>query len=175
MKYFKSIGEPKGMQDVLKNRGDQSKYLMSFAQEILREPSALDSKTKELIAAFTSRLNKCEYCEGSHTVFAISLGIDEELLNKCLNEDYETIKLKPLLDYVKILTTSPSMLNKKNVENVLDGGYTEQELQDAIFVCAAFNMFNRIIEGHGVSKNEDTWLQSSDIINKVGYDGRYFK
>ncbi len=144
--------------------------LLSFAQNLLREESFLSSKDRESIAAFTSNLNGCKFCTGSHKVFALSVGANEEELGKILSQDYSNLKLAPILDYVKKLTLTPSELNAEDVEKVINAGYSEDELKDAVTVCAAFNMFNRIVEGHGVEENSHTWEMSANMINKYGYD-----
>jgi uncharacterized peroxidase-related enzyme len=144
--------------------------LLSFAQNILREDSFLSSTDREIIATFTSSLNKCKFCTGSHRIFAISVGADESQIDKIINQDYQDLKLAPILDYVKKLTLEPSELSQEDVSRVYNAGYSEDELKDAITVCAAFNLFNRIVEGHGVEENSETWLPSAEEINKFGYD-----
>ena len=70
------------------------------------------------------------------------------------------------------MTIAPSSLNSTHVEAVLNAGFSEDQLKEAIVVCAAFNMFNRIVEGHGVEENSNTWMPSVEMINKFGYDQR---
>jgi uncharacterized peroxidase-related enzyme len=156
--------------DVFMENPNRFMPLLSFAQNILREDSFLSSEDRESIAAFTSSLNNCKFCTGSHKVFALSVGANEEDLNKILSQKYSDLKLAPILDYVKKLTLTPSELKPEDVKKVKDAGYSEDELKDAITVCAAFNMFNRIVEGHGVEENSHTWNMSADMINKYGYD-----
>ncbi|NDD86110.1 MAG: peroxidase, partial [Actinobacteria bacterium] len=38
-------------------------------------------------------------------------------------------------------------------------------------VCAAFNLFNRIVEGHGIASHESD-VQDAKMINTHGYDRR---
>ncbi len=40
---------------------DRSRLLASFTEGVMRGPSPLDSGMRELIAAYTSRLNRCLY------------------------------------------------------------------------------------------------------------------
>ena len=63
-----------GIRSVVQERPSKYMMLMSFAQEILREESHLSATDREIIAAYTSRLNGCEFCCGSHTAFAASIG-----------------------------------------------------------------------------------------------------
>jgi uncharacterized peroxidase-related enzyme len=171
---LQSVPSGQTIADVFMQQPNKFMPLLSFAQEILREPGQLDPKDREFIAAFTSSLNSCKFCTGSHKAFAISIGADSSELEDAINGNYEKNKLKTILDYVKVLTITPSSLNNTHVEAVLNAGFSEDQLKEAIVVCAAFNMFNRIVEGHGVEENSDTWAESTEMINKFGYDRRGF-
>ena len=50
-----------GIGNVFQERPNKYMLLMAFAQEVLRETSHLSPTQREVIAAFTSRLNGCEY------------------------------------------------------------------------------------------------------------------
>jgi len=174
-KIFDSLKETSTIVDVFMQRPSKYMMLLSFAQEILREDSFLSKQDRELIATFTSNLNNCKFCTGSHKVFALSVGASEEEVNIALSDNYSGHRLESILDYVKKLTVAPSSITKKDAQKVFDVGFSEDELKDAIAVCAAFNLFNRIVEGHGIQENADTWLPSAEQINKSGYDKRYEK
>lgn len=169
MTHFESIKGARGIRDVFMNRPDKYKQALTLAQELLREPSHLPPLDRELIATYTSFLNGCQYCYGSHKTFCISLGATEEDLDFS-NPQH---RLKPLLEYVRTLTLSPNLTYPHLRDDVLKAGFTEEELKDAIAVCAIFNFFNRIVEGHGIEANADTWDASAHFINEHGYDRRY--
>jgi uncharacterized peroxidase-related enzyme len=172
-KIFNSLDEKSTIVDVFMQRPSKYMMLLSFAQEILREDSFLSKQDRELIATFTSSLNNCKFCTGSHKVFTMSVGLPEEEIDLVLSNNYSGYRLESILDYVKKLTIAPSSITKNDAQKVFDAGFSEDELKDAIAVCAAFNLFNRIVEGHGIQENIDTWLPSAEQINKSGYDRRY--
>lgn len=174
-KVFESLKETSTIVDVFMQRPSKYMMLLSFAQEILRENSFLSKQDRELIATFTSNLNDCKFCTGSHKVFALSVGASEQEIDIALSDNYSGHRLESILDYVKKLTVAPSSITKNDAQKVFDAGFSEDELKDAIAVCAAFNLFNRIVEGHGIQENADTWLPSAEQINKSGYDKRYEK
>ena len=159
---FSSLNETSGIVDIFMSNPKKFGPALALAQEVLREDSALSSKDREIIAAFTSSLNKCRYCTTSHEAFADSLGATEQ--------DKE--RLIPLFAYVEKLTLAPSTLTKDDFNNVIVAGFTEQELTDAITVCAAFNFYNRIVEGHGIQPQND-YSADIEMINNFGYDQRY--
>jgi uncharacterized peroxidase-related enzyme len=172
MTYFDSLKNASEITDVFFQRPNKYMAALTLAQELLREDSYLPSKDRELVAAYTSYLNGCSYCYGSHREFAASLGADEVDLS-IFDSESSAHKLQPILDYVKKLTKSPSSLSQEDKDKVIASGFTEEELKDAIAVCAAFNFFNRIVEGHGIKSNEATYKTSAEMISKHGYDRRY--
>ena len=99
--------------------------------------------------------------------------IIEDIKNVIVDENYTNYFLSSILLYVKKLTLSPSSISQEDKKTVLEAGFTEEQLKDAIAVCAAFNFYNRIVEGHGVEANENTWVSAASMINAHGYDRRY--
>lgn len=171
MTYFNSLENAKGIVDVFMERPNKYAVALTLAQELLREESHLSSLDREIIAAYTSYLNNCAYCHGSHKEFCVSLGATEEDL--AVFTDSHSHRLSPILNYVKVLTLNPSSVNQDLKNSVIEAGFSEDELKDAIAVCAAFNFYNRIVEGHGIEANEDTWKFAADMIKTHGYDKRY--
>lgn len=176
MTYFESLKDAKGITDVFMERKDKYLPALVLAQEFLREESYLLAKDRELIAAYTSKLNGCKYCCSSHVTFAVSCGITEDEITLVVtNENVSEHPLGPILAYVRKLTLDPSSLTQEDADAVLNDGFTENELKDAIAVCALFNFYNRIVEGHGIEQGTaEDHKDSADIINEIGYDGRYF-
>ena len=160
--FFSYLNEKSGIMDIFMKNYKKYSGALTLAQEVLREPSSLSPKDREIIAAYTSKINGCRYCHGSHEEFSKSLGASDSDANR----------LGPILKYVKKLTLSPSSLTKSDYDQVLDNGFTEEELDDAIAVCAAFNFYNRIVEGHGIQPQQN-YVKDNQMINSVGYDQRY--
>lgn len=161
-----------GIGTVFRERPTKYMMLLTHAQEILREPSHLSAADREVIAAYTSKLNGCRYCRGSHAAFAASLGASDADLAMVDTGDINGHRLEVLLDYVRKLTLAPSTISQSDKEAVHADGFTEDELKDAIAVCAAFNLFNRIVEGHGIAPHDD-YTADVAMINTHGFDRRY--
>ena len=170
---FQNIStHPAGIVGVFQERPQKYMMLLALAQEVLREQSHLSPVQREVIAAYTSRLNGCEYCCGSHTAFAESLGATEEDVKVINGGDTDGHPLAALLAYVKKLTMAPYSISEDDKQAVHSAGFSEDELKDAIAVCAAFNLFNRIVEGHGVVPH-NSYDEDVKMINTKGYDLRY--
>jgi uncharacterized peroxidase-related enzyme len=169
---FSTLHEGRGgIVSVFMERPQKYMALLSVAQELLRETSHLSPADREVIAAFTSRLNGCDYCCGSHTAFAQSLGATASDVKAIQSGEPAGHRLEALLAYVKKLTLAPSTISESDKQTVHDAGFSEDELKDAIAVCAAFNLFNRIVEGHGIAPH-DNYDESVKMINAHGYDRR---
>ena len=108
--------------------------------------------------AFCSLLNSCDFCFGAHKNVCMALGVDEGLFLK-LVDDIDTApvsdKLKPILKYVRKLTLTPDRMTDDDAKACYRVGWNEEDLTIAITVCASWNWFNRMIEGHGIDKKWD--------------------
>jgi uncharacterized peroxidase-related enzyme len=173
MPYFDSLPSSAGITDVFFERPVTYKTALTLAQELLRESLNLSPIDRELIATYTSYLNKCEYCFSSHKHFALSVGATKDDL-KIFEDNYDgTHRLQPILEYVKTLTLSPGSLTISDKDKVIAAGFTDDMLKDAIGVCAIFNFYNRIVEGHGIKPTQSSWDSTSEYISVHGYDRRY--
>ena len=125
----------------------------AYTQELLRGPSPFTIAERELIAAFVSALNQCDFCHNTHMQTALAYGLDEELLSALL-EDIDTApidsRLRPVLHYVKKLTQIPSRMVQADADAVFAAGWNEAALYHAVSVCGLFNFYNRLVEGIGI-------------------------
>lgn len=143
-----------------------------YMQQVMRGPSPLAAGERELIGAFVSRLNGCDYCESSHTKTAQRFGVDASLVAALADDidraDVEA-KLKPLLQFVKQLTLHPDKIDQGDVDAVLEADWDEEAVHAAVQVCAAFNAVNRIVLGLGVEADEATAETAANMLHDKGY------
>lgn len=127
--------------------------LLDYHDRLLRDESPLTVGERELIAAYVSGLNACDFCHGAHAIAASVYGIEVSVL-AALMEAVDTApvddRLKPILAYLKKLTQTPARMTPTDAERVYAVGWSERALFDAICVCALFNMMNRIVLGSGI-------------------------
>ncbi|MGH1480355.1 MAG: carboxymuconolactone decarboxylase family protein [Geminicoccales bacterium] len=140
--------------DVFKTFPDQVLPLLAYHDALLRAEGPIEVGDRELIAAYVSGLNACNFCFEGHKVFARALGIPDGVIDALMTDiDSAPVddKLKPILSYVKKLNELPTRLGQADAKAVYDAGWSERALYDAIQIAALFNMMNRIVEGTGVS------------------------
>ena len=154
MSLFPSLPETPHLADVYKKFPECVKPLLDYHDLLLRGESPLTVAERELIAAYVSGLNACNFCFGAHKIYAEAFGVDETVIDALVTDiDSADVdeKLKPILRYVAKLKTLPPRLTDADAQAVYDAGWSERALFDAIQVAALFNYMNRIIEGTGVS------------------------
>jgi len=138
----------------------------------LRTDSQLAAREKELIAAFVSGLNACQYCYGVHKETAMAFGVDENLIEALL-ADFDNApvdpKLRPILAYARVLTLTPTHALERHVDAVFAAGWSERDLHDAVLTVCLFNFMNRLLEGHGVKGSPDSYSARGRALHDVGY------
>lgn len=156
MNVFPSLPDDPQLSDVFKRFPHTVPPLLDYHDRLLRDPSPLTVAQRELIAAYVSGLNACDFCHGAHVIAARVHGVDEELFGALMTDpDAAPVeeRLKPILAYVRKLTLTPARIAPSDAQKVLDAGWDEQALFDAISVCALFNMMNRIVLGSGITQD----------------------
>jgi uncharacterized peroxidase-related enzyme len=153
MPFFPSLPAKSNIGDLYKLNPETRQPMSQLGRVIMRGDSPLTPAERELIAAFVSGLNRCDYCFGGHSQVAVDLGIGRVVFDKLFN-DIETAplepKLKPILRFVKKLTLEPRSVTQEDADAVFAAGWSERALHDAILVCARFAFMNRLALGHGL-------------------------
>lgn len=163
MAFLPSLPEDVKLLDVFRAYPETARPLLEYHEVLLRGPSPLSVGERELIAAYVSELNGCDYCHRIHSATAEHFGV------QATAADDE--RLRPLLRYVGKLTRSPAAVNDADAEEVFAAGWDEQALHDAVSVCALFNFMNRLVEGLGISADETYVAHSSCRLAAGGYAG----
>ena len=154
-RLFPSLPENAALGDVYRAFPAKLAPLAQYQNNVMRGDSPLSIAERELIAAYVSGLNACDFCHGAHKVHAKAFGIEINVID-ALMDDVETANvddaLKPLLRYAGKLTTTPSRMTEADAQTVYDAGWSEEALFDAIQVCGLFNLMNRVLEGTGITE-----------------------
>ena len=152
-RLFPSLPEDPQLLDLFRRFPHAVQPLLDYHDRLLRDESPLTVGERELIAAYVSGLNACDFCHGAHIIAASVYGIDEALF-AALMANFETApideRLKPILAYVWKLTLTPARIAPGDAARVYAAGWDERALFDVISVCALFNMMNRIVLGAGI-------------------------
>jgi uncharacterized peroxidase-related enzyme len=110
---------------------------------------------KELIAAWTSRVNSCPYCVGTHNYFLLIFGGSEELTQTVqvastpeeLPVDERT---KALLRLVTKVSQAAYKVTDADWVKAGEAGWTNADLLEAVFTAALFNFITRLVDSVGL-------------------------
>ncbi|WP_410672033.1 carboxymuconolactone decarboxylase family protein [Amycolatopsis sp. cmx-4-68] len=174
MSYLKSLPAETRLLEVFRAYPGPARPLLDLHEQVMRADSPLTPGERELIAAYVSGVNSCDYCHGIHTVTAEAFGVPEGLLAAAVRDlDSAPVdeKIRPVLAYVGKLTRTPSRMTEADAEAVFAAGWDERALHDAILVCALFNFMNRMVEGVGLRADEAYATPSGLRLHEVGYAG----
>ncbi len=148
----------KSLVDVFAAFPETSRAIGALHLEIMRRDSAFTKGERELMAAMVSVLNGCSYCAGIHESTAEAFGIEPGLLAEVV-EDIDKAgvddRLKPVLHFVARLAVQPSRMTASDTKTVLEAGWDEQALYDAVCVCALYSFMNRYVDGTGLEAKPD--------------------
>lgn len=125
--------------------------MKEFTHEAMRGPSAWSVGDRELMAAFVSKMNECEFCIGAHTATAARAYQDEGKVSAVLS-DLETASIEePLRATLRMLgkLTREHTVNADDMRAVLAVGVSREQIEDALAVCWAFNTTNRLADAFG--------------------------
>jgi uncharacterized peroxidase-related enzyme len=174
MTHLPSLPEDAKLLDVFRAYPDTARPLIDYHQALMRGESPLSEAQRELIAAYVSGLNACDYCHSIHQTTAQAFGVDTGLLTALL-ADLETANIdepmRTLLRYVGKLTTDPAKVTPTDAQHVLAAGWDERALHDAVSVCALFNFMNRFVDGLGITADPDYANLSGNRLAEGGYAG----
>ncbi|GIJ22923.1 carboxymuconolactone decarboxylase [Micromonospora lutea] len=164
-----------GIVGLMRYRPETAKPLNELAEVLLRGPNSLSRGERELIAAYVSGRNECEFCCTSHSLFAAAqLDAGLPLVRQvCADPDAASIsaKLKALLRIAAAVQQSGRDVRAELVTSARDQGATDVEIHDTVLIAAAFCMFNRYVDGLGTVAPEgpDGYGESVRRVIEQGY------
>lgn len=173
MSFFKSLPEDAGVRHILALNPQAGRALIEFHTAALRNEGPLEPRYKELIAAYVSGLNACQYCFGVHAETAKAFGLEAGTLERLLADiDSADVdeRLKPLLRYARKLTLEPSHMTEADAQAVFAAGWSESALHEAVLTVCLFNFMNRLLEGHGVKGNPGVFSARGQALRHEGYE-----
>jgi uncharacterized peroxidase-related enzyme len=124
------------------------KHMKAITHEAMRGPSAWSVGDRELMAAFVSKVNACEFCIKAHTAVAARAYHDEVKVCAALS-DLETAAIEePLRATLRMLRklTLEHAVDVDDIRSVMAAGVSHAQIEDALAVCFAFNTMNRLAD-----------------------------
>ena len=114
----------------------------------------------ELISAWTSKLNGCPYCVGTHSWFLSQFGGSDELLDavataNTVEELPVDERTMPLMQLVTKVSTGAYKITDADWEKAAAAGWSEAEMLEAVFCASLFAFINRLVDATGLGSSVD--------------------
>jgi uncharacterized peroxidase-related enzyme len=132
--------------------------LAELMHQLLRGESPLSPTERELIAAYVSAINDCEFCARSHAsaaqhlahgaipVAAAELGPDADGVDP---------RLRALLRLAAAVVAGGAFVTEEDVAAARAAGAGDEEIHDTVLLAAAFCMVNRYVDGLATPPPDD--------------------
>jgi uncharacterized peroxidase-related enzyme len=135
------------------------KPLNALTNAVLVGDASLTRGERELIAAYTSARNECNFCRDSHAAAARHLLLDRPSVVDDVLRDAQAApiseKMRALLAIADKVRKDGRLVSAVDVKRAKDAGADDRALHDTVLITAMFCMFNRYVDGLGTSLPED--------------------
>ena len=166
-----------GINGPMRFRPETAKPLNELAEVLLRGPHPLSPGERELIAAYVSGLNECDFCHNSHAAFAAAQLDDGMAVVDQVRANLDTApvsaKLRALLRIAGTVREDGRKVTTELVEAARAEGATDLEIHDTVLIAAAFCMYNRYVDGLATFAPTDpaVYAGAAQRIVERGYGG----
>jgi uncharacterized peroxidase-related enzyme len=165
MPYITVNSAEPGIRGLLRYRPETGRPLSELAEVLLRGPSTLTRGERELIAAYISALNDCQYCSASHSACAAAQLPGGMALVDQVRSDARSApvpeKLKALLAIAAAVQQGGLAVTADLVARARAADATDLEIHDTVLIAAAFCMFNRYVDGLATIAPDDPALYAA--------------
>ncbi len=157
---------------------ETAKPLTDLAEVLLRGPNTLTSAEREMIAAYVSYRNECNFCQLSHSAAAAAHLEGNYALVDCVKSDPESAqvsdKMKALLNIAGKVQKGGKQVTSEDVERARAIGATDKEIHDTVLIAAAFCMYNRYVDGLATTQplEREAYYEMGQRMAHEGY-GRH--
>ena len=172
MSFLKSLPVDAGLLEIHKVFPESARPLLEYQEVLLRGESPFSAAERELIAAYVSGLNNCDYCYAIHSQIAIALGIPANTVDGMfINPENPEVdpRIRPVLILARKVTLAPAKITSADTDAIFAAGWNDRALHDGVAICALFNLLNRFVNGLGVQVTERYTRMVAQWVAKKGY------
>jgi uncharacterized peroxidase-related enzyme len=149
--------------------GTSSKAL---TQAAMRGPSTWSVAERELMAAYLSKINDCPFCIGAHTATATQASGNEMMVAGVLADVESAPISEALRATLRVLgkLTRDGRVSVDDMRPVLEAGVSRNQVEDALAICYAFNVTNRLANAFGFEMmTPDGFRSGAKYLLQRGY------
>ena len=172
MSFLKSLPTDAGLPQIFRAFPESARPLLEYQEALLRGESPFSVAERELIAAYVSGLNNCDYCRAVHSRTAVALGIPANTIDQVFAKaEMEVVdpRMRPVLAFTRKVTLSPATITTADTDAVFAAGWNDRALHDAVAICALLNLMNRLVNGLGIEVPDAHKRMAAQWLAKKGY------
>jgi uncharacterized peroxidase-related enzyme len=161
-----------GIVGLLQHYPQTGRPLSDLAEALLRGPSPLSPAERELIATYTSTLNRCAFCAGSHGAAARRMADAPETVDAVLADPATAPvggRMRALLAIAARVQGGGRAVSDGDVAAARAEGASDREIHDTVLIAAAFCMYNRYVDGLATSVPADGYDAIGEHLAARGY------
>jgi AhpD family alkylhydroperoxidase len=146
--------------------------MKQLTHQAMRGKSRWSVGERELMAAYVSRVNRSDFCISTHSATATTALQDETLVALALGDFERAPVQEPLHSTLRLLgkLTRENTITADDVDAVLAAGASAEQIEQALAVCFAFNVINRLAEAFDFAKlTPDGYTKGAKYLLKHGY------
>ncbi len=142
------------------------KHMMALSESLIFAEGALTRKHKEMIATLISAQNSCPYCADSHGFFLRVHGGSAQTLAALQAGDLGASGLsaaeQALLKFARKVNLASHQIDREDVSQLLQAGWSEVQIAEAVHVAGLFATFNRVANAFGLESQGLLALYASE-------------
>lgn len=131
-----------------------ARHMIGLAEGLVFVDGFLSRRQKEMIATLVSTENSCPYCADSHGYSLRTLGGSAEQLDAIEDRNLTSAAFTPqeqaLLAFVDKVTRESHAIHRGDFDRMIEAGWSELQIAEAIHIAALFAAFNRIVNAFGL-------------------------
>jgi uncharacterized peroxidase-related enzyme len=154
---------------------ETEKHLNGLADALLRGPSSLTPGEREMIAAYVSSCNECNFCTQLHASTARHLlGTASGMVDQVLSQGAQapvSEKLQALLEIAAKVRVDGRTVTAEDVTRARQAGADDKAIHDTVLIAAAFSMYTRYVDGLATwaPKEPAAYDEMGAVIAENGY------
>jgi uncharacterized peroxidase-related enzyme len=130
------------------------RHMMELSESLIFADGYLARKHKEMIGTLVSSQNACPYCTDSHGYFLRVHGGSANALGAIRAGDLGSSSLtageQALLRFARKVNLNSQDISRRDVELLIQTGWSESQIAEAVHVAALFSTFNRVANAFGL-------------------------
>lgn len=166
-----------GLTALMRYRPDTGGLIGALAELLLHGPSTLTRGERELIGAYVSRLNGCDFCADAHTAIATAELAGDGAAARQVCDLGPAADVPPrfaaLLAIARAVTASGAAVTADLVAAAREAGADDRAIHDTVLVASLFCMVNRYVDGLATNLPDDPadYAEMAAAIVAHGYRG----